>query len=144
MKADLARRLRDAGAVHPSEGFDVFNGARSKYGAKKCDATCNRAAPWTGKPHDSGHECREWQRLRLLERAGVISRLREQVKYELSAGQRAPSGKWQRGRALVIDFEYIDQDGRVVLADAKGMPTPDWLTKAAWLLEKYSLEVVLI
>jgi hypothetical protein len=48
----------------------------NKYNAKKARTS-------DGEVHDSLKEARRWSELLLLERAGVISNLRRQVKYVL-------------------------------------------------------------
>ena len=59
--------------------------AGNKYGAKKVKD------PITGFLFDSKAEYTRWCELRLLERAGKISRLRRQVSYELIPTQREES-----------------------------------------------------
>ena len=78
----------------------------NKYGAKKVVVD--------GEVFDSRKEYYRWCDLRLLERAGKISDLKRQVKYEL-----IPKQDGERACTYVADFEYI-QDGKKVVEDVKG------------------------
>lgn len=98
---------------------------RQKYGAKKVVVG--------GLTFDSKAEAARWQELRLLERAGEISDLERQVRIDLE-GRDGPL-KSPKGRQLyyLADFRYRDADGRIVVEDAKGYPTPEYKLKRAVL-----------
>ena len=106
----------------------------NKFGAKKI------TDPATGFVFDSKAEYKRWCELRLLERAGKISRLRRQVSYELIPAQREEStevykagphkglpkpGKLiEKGVTYIADFvyevpyrQYSDKDGELIFAD---------------------------
>ena len=86
----------------------------SKYG--------NRKTVYDGHVFDSYAESKRYKDLRLLEYAGVISNLELQPVYELiPAHQR--DGRKVRAMKYVADFRYIDEDGRVVIEDVKGVET---------------------
>ena len=104
--------------------------AGNKYGAKKVKD------PITGFLFDSKAEYTRWCELRLLERAGKISRLRRQVSYELIPTQREestevykagpqkglpkPGAIIEKGVTYIADFEYYDPDGKHHVEDTKG------------------------
>lgn len=104
--------------------------AGNKFGAKKIKD------PFTGEVFDSVKEHKRWGVLRLMERAGKISNLKRQVKYELIPTQREKSTEvYKKGPqkglpkpgvliekpcAYVADFEYIDSAGNKVVEDTKG------------------------
>lgn len=67
-----------------------------------------------GNVHDSRKEAMRWSELLILERAGVISDLKRQVKYEL-----IPKQEGERAVYYVADFEYIE-NGKKVVEDVKG------------------------
>lgn len=67
-----------------------------------------------GNVHDSRKEANRWSQLILLEKAGVISDLKRQVKYEL-----IPKQEGERAVYYVADFEYIE-NGKKVVEDVKG------------------------
>lgn len=79
----------------------------NKFGAKKV------VAP-DGQVFDSQKEYRRWCELKLLERAGKITDLKRQVKYEL-----IPKQEGERACTYVADFVYL-QDRRIVVEDCKG------------------------
>lgn len=92
---------------------------------------------WPGPKRKVADSKREYRRLLYLEelqRQGVISRLRTQVRFCL----HGPSGKvlsryW-------ADFTYV-QGGRFVVEDAKGFKTAVYKLKKAWLADEYGFEI---
>lgn len=104
--------------------------------------------------YDSSKEARRAAELRLLERAGEISGLREQVRYELIPAQydktgkdgtpgASPSRKAPRLKLLerkceyVADFVYTDnKTGETVVEDVKGgnFRTPEYVIKRKLML----------
>ena len=68
-----------------------------------------------GNVHDSRKEANRWSELLILERAGLISDLKRQVKYEL-----IPKQEGERAVEYVADFEYIDENGQKIVEDVKG------------------------
>lgn len=104
--------------------------AGNKFGAKQIKD------PATGYVFDSRAEFCRWCELRILERAGRISGLRRQVKYELIPSQREestevykagpqkglpkPGAVIEKACFYVADFEYYDADGKLVVEDTKG------------------------
>lgn len=82
-------------------------GSYNKYGNKT-------TTTFDGNVHDSRKEANRWSQLLLLERAGVISDLKRQVRYEL-----IPKQEGERAVYYVADFEYIE-NGNKVVEDVKG------------------------
>lgn len=86
----------------------------NKYGAKKI------TDPATGFVFDSKKEFHRWCELRLLERAGKITDLKRQVKYEL-----IPKQDGERAVFYVADFVYdvpvhkqsVNEQGHIVFSD---------------------------
>lgn len=103
--------------------------ATSKYHSKK--TTLN------GITYDSKKECKRHIELLALERAGVITELRRQVRYTLlpaqyesferygKNGARLKDGKRCVERAVyyVADFAYRDKAGNLVVEDVKSPAT---------------------
>ena len=83
----------------------------TKYGNKKTDGYASKA------------EARRGADLRLLERAGEISDLREQVSYEI-----IPKQAGERAVHYVCDFAYT-QRGALVVEDVKGVKTRVYILK---------------
>lgn len=102
---------------------------RNKYGAKKSGG------------YDSRKEHRRADQLKLMQRAGLISNLREQVKYVLITAQRGSDGKLlERECAYVADFVY-DKDGVTVVEDTKGFRTPEYRIKRKLMLYIHGIRI---
>lgn len=93
--------------------------------------------------YDSRKEHRRANELRLLQRAGVISGLREQVRYELIPAQRGPDGRVvERACHYVADFVYTDQHGNTVVEDVKGVRTDVYRIKRKLMLHVHGIAIV--
>lgn len=102
---------------------------RNKYGAKKTGA------------HASRKEHRRANQLKLMQRAGLISNLREQVKYVLIPTQRDSAGKLlEKECSYYADFVY-DRNGTTIVEDAKGVRTPQYIIKRKLMLQKYAIQI---
>lgn len=119
-----------------------YNG--SKYGAKKVKTEDGM--------FDSVKEFRRWQALKMLERDGLITDLRRQVKYQLIPAQREPDIIGKRGGrklgaiiehecSYIADFEYRDKAGALHVEDAKGMRTTDYIIKRKLMLYVHGIRV---
>lgn len=73
-----------------------------------------------GIAFDSRKEAKRWAELKLLEKAGIISDLARQVRFELIPAQRNENNKViERKTDYIADFVYT-QDGQRVVEDVKG------------------------
>ena len=97
-----------------------------------------------GITFDSRKEAARYRELMLLQRAGQISNLRLQVRFELIPAQYAVTGEVyskgprkgrpKRGKCIenavvyVADFVYTE-NGRTIVEDTKGMRTKDYIIK---------------
>lgn len=104
----------------------------SKYGAKKVTTA-------TGQTFDSVREYQRFCELNLMQRAGVISDLECQVKFELIPSQKV-GGKVWRPTTYVADFVYME-NGKKVVEDAKGMKTEVYRIKKKLMLHVHGIEV---
>ena len=109
---------------------------RSKYGAEKTVID--------GRKFDSRKEARRYQELRLLERAGEISHLECQVKFELIPSQKyqdAPTRRQKtlRGVSYVADFVYMDKYGNTIVEDVKGFRTDAYRIKRKLMLQRFGI-----
>lgn len=113
---------------------------RNKYGAKRVGS------------HASKKEHYRAQELHLMERAGIISDLREQVPYVLIPAQYGECGKDLKGRATrvllerscsyVADFVYTDKaTGRTVVEDTKGVRTKEYIIKRKLMLHVHGIRI---
>lgn len=100
----------------------------NKYGAKKVKAP-------DGQVFDSVKEFHRWGCLRLLERAGRISDLQRQVKFEL-----IPKQEGERACYYIADFVY-QEDGQKVVEDCKGMKTEVYKIKKKLMLWVHGIRI---
>lgn len=95
----------------------------------------------TGK-HASKREAKRSQELRMMEQAGKISNLQEQVKYILIPSQRGPDGKViERQVTYTADFVYLDADGNQVVEDSKGFKTQQYVLRRKLLLWVHGIRI---
>ena len=121
---------------------------KSKYGAKKQTITNSNGSVIT---FDSKKEMQRFVELRYMEQAGLISDLQRQVKFVLIPAQREPDTVGKRGGiikgrliehecAYIADFTYR-QDGELVVEDAKGMRTPEYIIKRKMMLYFHKIRI---
>lgn len=91
----------------------------------------NRKIEIDGIKFDSQKEAARWYALKLLEKKGIISELKRQVRYEL-----IPKSNTERACFYVADFVYI-QDGSTVVEDSKGYRTKEYIVKRKLFKWKY-------
>ena len=112
---------------------------RPKYGNKR-----------TGG-HASKREHNRAAQLKLWQRAGVISELREQVRFELIPAQYGECGVDLKGKpcrpllekscSYVADFVYKDSEGRTVVEDTKGVRTKEYIIKRKLMLYVHGIKI---
>ena len=94
--------------------------------------------------YDSKKEARRATELKLLEKAGVISRLQEQVVYELIPSQyRIVNGKKkcvERAMKYIADFQYVE-NGDTVVEDVKGFRTEVYKMKKKLMLFIHDIQI---
>ena len=96
-------------------------GRGHKYNATKTEVD--------GITFDSKKEANEYASLRMLERAGVITGLTLQPRFELEPPFTDNEGKRHRGESYVADFMY-QEDGQTIVVDTKGFFTAHYKSKA--------------
>lgn len=132
------------------------------YGYKKGSKYHNKKTYSSdGVLHDSKREATRWEELRILQRAGKISELDRQVRYELIPAQydEIYTGEiYQRGEhkgepkmkrvcvekacEYVADFVYKDHDtGLTVVEDTKGFKTPEYILKRKLMLYTFGIRI---
>jgi len=84
--------------------------------------------------YSSVKEARRAAELRLLERAGKIMGLREQVPYVLIPNQYKGDKLLERAVTYVADFVYEDMAGDTVVEDVKGVRTDAYIIKRKLML----------
>lgn len=98
---------------------------KNKYGAQRSGG------------YASVKEHRRACELMMKQRAGLITDLREQVRYEL-----IPAQQGERSCSYVADFVYVDNaSGQTVVEDTKGVRTKDYLIKRKLMLWVHGIRI---
>lgn len=105
----------------------------SKYRAKKTEVD--------GIIFDSKKEAKRYQELILLEKAGYISNLERQVKFVLIPAQRINGKVAERECSYIADFVYLDEGGKKVVEDTKGVKTKDYIIKRKLMLWVHGIRI---
>lgn len=115
----------------------------------------NRKVTVNGMTFDSRKEFIRWCELVLLERAGQITDLQRQVKFELIPTQYEYKPRYGKlGRRLkdskhcvenavnyVADFVY-QKDGKTVVEDVKGFKTKEYIIKRKLMLHVHGIKIL--
>lgn len=89
---------------------------------------------------DSKKEYNRWCDLCLMQKAGIITDLQRQVKFELIPAQKEGKKTIERAAYYVADFVY-NKDGRRVVEDTKGVKTRDYILKRKIMLWRYGVKI---
>lgn len=90
---------------------------------------------------DSKKEYARWKELQLLQRAGEISSLERQVKYELIPTQKDEKGNViEKAVNYIADFRYTE-NWEIIVEDAKGMRTKEYIIKRKLMLWRYGIRI---
>jgi hypothetical protein len=110
---------------------------RNKYGNKKVVVD--------GETYDSMREYKRWSALCGYEQAGLITNLERQVTYVLAPSVKL-AGEKRAKPALryVADFKYLDENGQIVVEDAKGHETDVSRIKRHLMQSVQGISVVLV
>ena len=95
----------------------------------------NKKVVVNGITYDSKKEYARHCDLLLMERAGLISQLQRQVKYELIPTQRIDGKVVERPISYIADFVYT-KDGGLVVEDVKGYRDPASAGYAKFVLKR--------
>ena len=94
-----------------------------------------------GKTYDSHKEAHRHCELVMLQKAGIITELQEQVVFELIPKQYDESGKLlERACKYKADFVY-KQNGITVVEDTKGARTKDYAIKRKLMLYIHGIRI---
>lgn len=88
----------------------------------------------------SRREEKRWYQLCLLEKAGQISNLQKQVRFQLIPSQRVNGKVVERACDYVADFVY-EEDGQKVVEDCKGYKTDVYRIKKKLFLQRYGIQI---
>lgn len=95
---------------------------RQKYGNKK-----------VGK-YSSKKEANYATYLHGIQKAGNITELKEQVKFQLIPAQYIDGKCVERAWSYVADFSYVNSEGQYRVIDVKGFRTPEYIAKRKAML----------
>jgi hypothetical protein len=102
----------------------------NKYFAKKTLAF--------GLKFDSKWESERWGQLKAMEKAGVVTQLERQIKYELSINDVKICN-------YIADFRYLleEENGlsKLVVEDAKGILTPEFKLKQKMMKAIHNIDI---
>ena len=92
--------------------------------------------------HASKKEHKRAGELKLMQFAGEISNLREQVTYELLPAQKDKDGNLLENKlSYRADFVYYDKKGNLVVEDAKGYRTEVYKIKRKLMLFIHGIRI---
>ena len=100
----------------------------------------SRKVTVNGVVFDSRKEANRWCELALLQKAGQVTDLQRQVKYELIPSQRIDGKVAERACTYVADFVYRE-NGKTVVEDTKGFKTKDYIIKRKLMLWVHGIRV---
>jgi len=127
------------GDVKPAK--DGYAPAQLKKKLPKCRACTGGSGAKMHAQATGGHASKAENaraiELKSWERCGAITDLKEQVSYEL-----VPKQEGERPVSYVADFQYKDQDGNLVVEDAKGFTTPEYVIKRKLMLWRHGIRIV--
>jgi hypothetical protein len=89
---------------------------------------------------DSRKEYFRWHELSLLEKAGEISQLQRQVRFELIPSQKIDGKVVERPVHYVADFVY-QENGQQIVEDTKGVKTKDYIIKRKLMLHIHGIRI---
>lgn len=109
----------------------------------------NKKVQAFGITFDSRKEANRYSELRMQEKAGLISHLEIQKKYQLIPSQKLPipikrlgrNYYTERGISYIADFVYV-KNGRVIVEDTKGYATPEYKIKRKLMLYIHGIQVM--
>lgn len=100
----------------------------------------NHTVEKDGQKYDSVKEYRRFCELQLLQRAGEITELRRQVRYELIPAQRIEGKLVEQRCEYIADFVY-KQRGAEIVEDTKGVRTKDYIIKRKLMLWVHGIRI---
>lgn len=109
--------------------------------ARKLGKYNNRKLMIDGEVFDSHKEARRYRELASLQRAGQISDLKRQVRYELIPTQRIGGKVVEKSCVYIADFVYTE-NGETVVEDTKGFRTRDYIIKRKLMLYVHGIRIM--
>ena len=101
----------------------------------------NRQTEWDGKIFDSQRERDRYILLSSWQKEGKIRDLRCQVPFELVPKQYVDGKLAEREVVYRADFTYIDENSQLVVEDAKGLKTHEYVIKRKLMLWIHKIKI---
>ena len=101
----------------------------------------NKKTVIDGHTFDSKREAKRYEKLKDLQERGKITGLQLQKKYVLQ-DKYVKNGKGIRAIEYVVDFEYTDSEGNLVVEDCKGFRTPVYKLKKKMFEYRYPQTII--
>ena len=121
---------------------DEFNKLLGKKPGQKESKYHSQKITVGGRSFDSIKEANRYSELVLAQRSGEISELKFQVPFTLIPSQKDEKGKIiERPVKYISDFVYKDKNGTVVVEDAKGKRTADYIIKRKLMLFIHKIRI---
>ncbi len=121
--------------------IDEYRAMRDSAEARRDKRARNKFHAVPSGGYDSRKEHSRANELKMLQRAGVISDLREQVKFVLIPTQRDTGGRLlEKECSYYADFVYT-KDGITVVEDTKGVRTPEYIIKRKLMLQVHGIQI---
>lgn len=79
--------------------------------------------------------------LRVMQHAGLVFNVREQVRYELIPKKMKSDGTWENAMFYVADFVYQDEHGNEIVEDCKGFKTDVYKIKRKLMLFRHGITI---
>ena len=89
---------------------------------------------------DSKREYARWCELKMLQKKKLITNLQRQIPYVLIPSQKYDGGV-ERPVKYLADFQYYDKYGKLVVEDAKGIRTKDYVIKRKLMLKVFGIHI---
>ncbi len=111
----------------------------------------NKKVVYKGESFDSIKEMNRYAELELMEKAGTISDLRRQVKFNLLPAQYKDGKCVERSLDYIADFAYMIHDyphDRLIVEDVKGYRNPQspayakYVIKRKLMLYRHGIQIV--
>jgi hypothetical protein len=95
----------------------------------------NKITTINGRRFASAREALRYRELDLMQRAGMITKLKCQVRFEL-----IPAGGGERAAAYIADFVYTEK-GKEIVEDVKGVRTDLYILKRKIMLWRFGIKI---
>ena len=116
-------------------------GGRMRRGVGKYNVAPAEERTHDGIVFDSKRELREWLNFNILERTGLVTELRRQVKFDLHCFTDVSQSP-VKVSTYIADMVCLDNNGNLCVYDVKGVKTAMYRLKKKWVEAEYGVRIV--